>query len=140
MASRIAFTRLSPSRLAAGTIAMLWLLAMNLAGAVPQRTAVGDPKRGGELYTARCGACHSIENNGAGPRHKGLFGRKAASQMGFDYSPALKGSGLTWNRKLLDRWVANPTALVPGNKMVVQLANDPRDRADILAFLETATR
>ena len=140
MASRLVTTRLSPSRLAAGAIAMLWLLAMNLAGAVPQGTAAGDAKRGGELYSGRCGACHSIESNGAGPQHKGLFGRKAASQSGFAYSPALKGSGLVWNRKLLDRWVANPTALVPGNKMVVQLANDPRDRADILAYLETATR
>jgi cytochrome c len=140
MASRPRAARLSPSRLAAAAVAMLWLLAMNLAGAAPNKAATGDAKRGGELYTARCGACHSIESNGPGPRHKGLFGRKAGTQAGFDYSPALKGSGLVWNRKLLNRWVSNPTALVPGNKMVVQLANDPRDRADILAYLETATR
>lgn len=99
-----------------------------------------DAGRGGELYAARCGACHSIAENGAGPRHAGLFGRKAGSQPGFDYSEALKNSGIVWNAGLLDRWLADPNALVPGNKMAVQLAGDARDRVDIIAFLRKVTR
>lgn len=102
--------------------------------------ARADAARGAELYSARCGACHSIPENGAGPRHLGLIGRKAGTQPGFDYSRALKKSKIVWDEKLLDRWLTNPNALVPGNKMVVQLANDPRDRADIIAYLVSATQ
>lgn len=99
-----------------------------------------DVERGAELYSARCGACHSIETNGAGPRHKGLFGRKAGSQAGFAYSPALRDSGLVWTDERVNQWLANPSALVPGNIMVVQLANDPEDRAAIIAYLKQATK
>jgi cytochrome c len=101
--------------------------------------ADGDVSRGGELYLARCGACHSIEENGAGPRHLGLFGRRAGSQPRYEYSFALRKSRIVWNRKTLDQWLANPNALVPGNKMVVQLANDPQDRADLIEYLLAAT-
>ncbi|MFO0599578.1 MAG: c-type cytochrome [Myxococcaceae bacterium] len=98
-----------------------------------------DPTRGETLYVARCGACHSLHDNGAGPKHEKLWGRRAGTQPGFDYSPALRASGLRWNAKTLDRWLADPSALVPGNKMVVRLADDPVDRADLIAWLERAT-
>jgi cytochrome c len=104
-----------------------------------QLAVAADAARGGELYSARCGACHSIADNGAGPRHAGLFGRKAGTQPGFDYSAALKRSRIVWNASRLDRWLADPNALVPGNKMVVQLAADPHDRSDIIAYLRQAT-
>ena len=97
--------------------------------------AAGDAARGAELYAARCGACHSIDENGAGPRHRNLLGRRAGSQPGFEYSTAMAQSKLIWTAEQLDRWLSNPNALVAGNKMVVQLANDPEDRADIIAYL-----
>jgi cytochrome c len=108
------------------TLVLLWVLA-------------ADPTRGERLYLARCGGCHSIDDNGAGPRHRGLFGRVAGTQPGFEYSPALKRSKLRWTDEALDRWLTNPTALVPGNKMVVQLVPDASDRADVLAYLKRAT-
>jgi cytochrome c len=117
------------------SLALLVVLATNSALC----TAAGDPARGAQLYAARCGACHSIDDNGAGPRHCGLFGRKAGTQQGFDYSEALKRSTIIWNERTLDRWLQNPSALIPGNKMVVQLAGDPRDRADLIAYLKQAT-
>lgn len=106
---------------------------------IPKPTWAGDAARGETLYVSRCGACHSIDDNGAGPKHRGLFGRKAGTQPDFDYSPALKASGLTWNESTIEKWISNPNALVPGNKMVVQLANEAKDRADIIAFLRKAT-
>jgi cytochrome c len=102
--------------------------------------AGGDVARGGQLYSARCGACHSIEENGAGPRHLGLEGRRAGSQPAYDYSPALRSSRIVWSRTTLDQWLANPNALVPANKMVVQLANDAGDRADLIEYLLAATK
>ena len=114
--------------------------ALFLGAALCCGVALGaDPKRGETLYLSRCGACHTIDENGAGPQHRGLFGRKAATQPGFDYSAALKASGIVWTEKTIDRWLTNPTAFVPGNKMVVQLANEPGDRADLIAYLKTAT-
>ncbi len=104
-----------------------------------QHAAAADPVRGGELYSSRCGACHDLAENGAGPRHVELLGRKAGTQPGYDYSPALRASGIVWDEQQLDRWLANPSALVPGNKMVVRLANEAADRRDIIAFLKEAT-
>jgi cytochrome c len=113
------------------------LAVLFAAGQTPAIAA--DAARGGQLYTSRCGACHSLTDNGAGPRHAGLLGRKAGTQPGFTYSDALTHSGIVWNESLLDRWLQNPNALVPGNHMMVQLASDPTDRADIIAFLSKAT-
>ena len=106
-----------------------------LAAAEAQSAATADAVRGEELYNSRCMACHSIPDNGAGPRHAGLIGRKAGTQPGYDYSKALKKSKITWDVAKLDKWLENPNTLVPGNKMAVQLANDPKDRADIIQYL-----
>ncbi len=98
-----------------------------------------DAQRGEQLYVARCGACHAIDGNGAGPQHRGLFGRRAGSVPGFTYSDALRQSGIVWDAQALDRWLANPNQLVPGNTMDVQLANEPQDRADLIDYLRRAT-
>ena len=94
----------------------------------------GDPSRGKTLYQA-CQACHSIDENDLGPKHRGVVGRPAGSIADYAYSPALKGSGLTWDEATLDRWLTNPSALVPGTKMFFQVA-DAQNRADIIAFLK----
>ena len=91
--------------------------------------------RGERLYQERCGACHSLDEHGAGPKHRGLIGRKAGTQPGFDYSAALAASNIVWSAQTLERWIADPNALVPGNKMIVQLASDPADRAAIIEYL-----
>jgi cytochrome c len=96
--------------------------------------------RGERLYQERCGACHSLEEHGAGPKHRGLIGRKAGTRSGFDYSAALAASNLVWSAQTLERWIADPNALVPGNNMIVQLANDPADRAAIIAYLVASTK
>jgi cytochrome c len=118
----------------------IWLLAGACAGlAAGAALAAGDAGRGATLYAARCGACHSIDDHGAGPRHRGLLGRRAGTEPGFDYSPALRASKIVWSAAMLDRWLSNPNQLVPGNKMVVQLASEPHDRSDIIAYLVEAT-
>ncbi len=98
------------------------------------RADSGDPNRGKTLYQG-CNACHSIDDNDIGPRHRGVVGRKAGSIADYNYSPALKASGLTWDPATLDRWLTNPSNLVPGTKMYFKL-DSPQDRADIIAYLE----
>jgi cytochrome c len=94
----------------------------------------GDAAHGKELYQG-CQACHSVDENDLGPRHRGVVGRRAGSIEDYSYSPALKNSGLTWNESTLDRWLTNPSALVPGTKMFFKV-DDPQARADIIAYLE----
>jgi cytochrome c len=94
----------------------------------------GDAVRGKALYQA-CQACHSIEDNDLGPRHRGVVGRHAGSVADYNYSPALKSSGLTWDPGTLDRWLTNPSALVPGTKMFFKI-DDAQSRADIIAYLK----
>jgi cytochrome c len=107
-------------------------------GMTPAHAA--DPVRGARLYQERCGGCHSLDENGAGPRHRGVVGRRAARVPGYDYSEALATAGIVWTPAALDRWLADPNALVPGNRMVVQLAASAGDRADIIAFLAQSPR
>lgn len=95
--------------------------------------AAGDSLRGRALYQA-CQACHSIEDNDLGPKHRGVVGRHAGSVADYNYSPALKRSGLTWDPGTLDRWLTNPSALVPGTKMFFKI-DDAQSRADIIAYL-----
>lgn len=102
--------------------------------------AAEDVARGERLYQERCGACHSLDEHGAGPKHRGLIGRQAGTQPGFDYSSALAASKIVWSPQTLERWIAVPNALVPGNRMVVQLANDPAERAAIVAYLVASSR
>jgi cytochrome c len=109
------------------------------AALLPAAQAVfaADTARGKQLYESRCIGCHSIGENRVGPAHKGVFGRKAGSVKGFAYSPALKSSRVIWNERTLDRWLANPEALIPGQSMGFMVP-DPTDRADLIEYLRTA--
>jgi cytochrome c len=94
----------------------------------------GDAVHGKALYQG-CAACHSIDDNDLGPRHRGVVGRKAGIVPDYNYSPALKASGLTWTEDNLNRWLTNPSSLVPGTKMFFKI-DDPQARADIIAYLK----
>jgi cytochrome c len=107
-----------------------------LAAAVPASAA--DAERGEQLYEG-CQDCHSLDKNDIGPRHRGVFGRRAGSIPDYAYSDALKQSGIVWDETTLDKWLANPQAFVPGAKMFYHLA-DPADRADVIAFLKERAR
>ncbi|MES1195472.1 MAG: c-type cytochrome [Steroidobacter sp.] len=95
---------------------------------------MGDAGRGKMLYQA-CEACHSINDNDIGPRHRGVVGRLAGSVNDYVYSDALRKSGITWDETALNRWLSDPSAMVPGTKMFFKIDN-AQNRADIIAFLK----
>jgi cytochrome c len=99
--------------------------------------AAADPDKGKELY-GRCLACHALEYDRVGPRHCGLFGRRAGSVKGFTYSEAMKRSKIVWNEKTLDRFLANPPKAVPGTAMTYAGVPDAKERADLIAYLKQA--
>jgi cytochrome c len=95
---------------------------------------LGDSAHGKALYQG-CLACHSIDDNDLGPKHRGVVGRPAGSVADYNYTAALKNSGLTWDEPTLDRWLTNPSALVPGTKMFFKI-DEAQARADIIAYLK----
>ncbi|GGH63943.1 cytochrome c [Comamonas phosphati] len=108
------------------------LAAMATAGAAPPDTLPGE-----QVY-ARCAACHALAQDRVGPHHCGLLGRRAGSVPGFAYSPAMKNSGLTWDEKTLDRFLAQPMKVVPGTAMTYDGIANPKERADLIAYLKHA--
>jgi cytochrome c len=112
-------------------------LAAAAAHSVGAAEAAGDAKRGEQLY-ARCAACHALAYDRVGPRHCGVMGRRAGSIAGFDYSAAMKNSGIVWNAKTLDRFLAAPMQRLPGTTMTYAGVTDAKERADLVAYLEQA--
>ncbi len=103
--------------------------------------AAGDAKRGARVFQA-CAACHSLQpgRHMTGPSLAGLWERKAGGEAGFHrYSEALKRSGIVWNEGTLDKWLANPQAMVPGNLMLFQGVQDQQARADLIALLHAVS-
>jgi cytochrome c len=97
--------------------------------------AAGDPAAGEAVYS-RCLGCHSMEYNRTGPKHCGLIGRPAGSAPGYEYSDAMKRSKLVWDASTLDRFLADPPTSVPGTTMTYAGVPDPKERADLIAYLE----
>jgi cytochrome c len=113
-------------------------LAATLLAGSPGWAAEADPSRGEEIYQ-RCVACHALAQNRVGPRHCGLFGRKAGTVPNYQYSAAMKKHGVIWNDETLDRFLENPLKAVPGTKMGYAGVKDPQERADLIAYLKQAT-
>ena len=78
----------------------------------------GDAAAGRQVFK-KCQACHSIEpgKNMLGPSLAGIIGRKAGTEPGYTYSPAMKQANIVWDAKSLDAYLTDPQKVVPGNKM-----------------------
>ena len=113
------------------------LFAAALAATALPALANGNADAGLALYQARCSACHSLDHNGVGPAHRGVFGRAPAQAPGFAYSDALKARRQAWDETSLDRWLADPEAFAPGQRMGVNVP-DPKERSDLIAYLKGA--
>lgn len=102
-------------------------------------------ERGRTLFN-RCYACHTAYGNERGEHGLSLWrvvGRRAGAVRGFDYSPAMRAKGrdgFVWNETALDRFLAEPAAEVPGTSMPFPGMQNPRERADLIAFLRRAER
>jgi len=114
------------------------LSVLLLAGAA---RADGDAIRG-EARFQDCAACHRLEagTNNVGPSLHGILTRKAGEIADFRYSPAIKRSGIVWTPETLDKFITDPQALVPGNRMPYAGMANASDRADLIAYLTKASQ
>ena len=98
-------------------------------------------KSPGEQAFLQCAACHGIaeqEGNKLGPNLAGVVGRKAGAVEGFQYSSALKDSGIVWTREDLDAFLTSPNAKVPGTKMVFAGIADAGRRQALIDYMAGA--
>ena len=109
------------------------LHAAALVARVPLAHAA-DADRGAELWEQRCTGCHSLDANRVGPKHRGVFGRKAGSVADFRYSSGVGNSSVVWDEATLERWLTNPQAFIAGARMGFRVG-EAADRADIIAYL-----
>jgi cytochrome c len=118
------------------TVALVVIL--QLAGVA---RADGDAARG-EARFQDCAPCHKLEAgaNNVGPSLHSIFSRKAGELADFRYSPAIKRSGIIWTPETLDKFVTDPQALVPTNRMPYAGMASAGDRADLIAYLRNATK
>ncbi|MBM6582803.1 MULTISPECIES: c-type cytochrome [Microvirga] len=93
----------------------------------------------GEKVFAQCRACHQVgptAKNAVGPVLNGLFGRNAGTVEGYNYSPANKNSGITWDEAVFAEYIKDPKAKVPGTKMVYAGLKDEQRIKDLIAYLK----
>jgi cytochrome c len=112
--------------------------ARSAAEYLGQPRYAGADFRRGELLAYACKACHALtpaEDNDLGPNLSGVIGRSAASFDGFEYSDALRASGIVWTPEAIETWLAAPEAFVPGTKMKFTGFQSVSDRRDVVAYL-----
>ena len=94
---------------------------------------------GTAVFRKYCFICHATEpgTNKLGPSLAGIVGRKAGSIASFNYSAAMKNSGLAWDEATLDKYLTAPAQLVPGTKMVFLGVKNADERKAVIAYLAT---
>jgi cytochrome c len=102
----------------------------------------GNAARGERVFNQQCKTCHSLEEGPSltGPTLHGMFGRKAGTAAGFDFSEAMKTSGIVWDETTLAEYTSDPKAKVPDTKMVFNGLKQAGQLADLVAYLKQATQ
>jgi len=101
-----------------------------------------DVAAGQLVFNNACRTCHTTKegDNRLGPHLYKIIGRKAGSLPNYGYSSAMKSADFIWDEAKLNRFIASPDEIVPGNNMKpyggIASADD---RAKILAFLRSLT-
>ncbi|MBC3302411.1 cytochrome c family protein [Pseudomonas sp. SWRI18] len=102
--------------------------------------AAGDAEAGAKLFAKTCGGCHSVGEDargGFGPQLNGIIGRPAGTTSDYQYSDAMKNSGVVWTRDKLAAYIEAPKKVVSGTRMIFWGISDQEKIENILAYLET---
>jgi cytochrome c len=120
-------------------LALCALVAVSSTSLIGVARADGNADAGAADFKRTCGVCHATEagKKKIGPTLFGIVGRPSASVPDFAYSDAMKNAKLTWTPENLDKYMADPKGMVPGNKMVFVGVKKPEERQEIIAYLAT---
>ena len=122
----------------ASTAATPTTAASTAAAARPAAAPAPAVAAGPPAAFATCGICHSVApgQNMVGPSLAGVVGRRAGTAAGANYTPAMRSATVTWNEGTLDRYLADPAAVVPGTAMPAP-GLDAAGRRAVIAYLKT---
>ena len=114
------------------------IVALLLLGPATSALAA-DPAAGQKIFQTQCGICHAVAagQNRIGPTLFGVVGRRSGSVPGFNYTADHKKLDVTWDTATLDKYLANPRAMVPDTSMIYAGLKDNAERADLVAYLAT---
>lgn len=116
---------------------VLVAFALLAAACADTKKAAEADHPGKVVFQQQCALCHSLDGSRSqGPSLSGIVGRPAASVQGFQYTKALRESGLTWDKATLNTFLENPMAKVPGT-MMMNAVKDPMQRAAVIEFLDS---
>jgi len=118
-----------------------WVLLPTLVTGAPRvEDAMTDPGFGQNVFRRDCSLCHyagpGSTGGGQGPSLVGVMSKAAGSRSDFSYTKAMRDSGLVWDAATLDKFLANPSAVIPGTTMVVSVPQ-ANNRRDLIAYLST---
>jgi nitrite reductase (NO-forming) len=105
--------------------------------AVPQGAPGAGSAADGRAVFRKCQGCHTMDagRNLVGPSLAQIVGKTAGTAAGFSFSPAMKSSGVVWNRETLSAYLANPQGFMPGNRMMFPGLKAARELDAVVAYL-----
>jgi cytochrome c len=126
-----------------GLVCTTFLTFLGFSAVPQERQPKSADRESGQLtFNNACRTCHTIkeDDNRLGPNLHNIIGRKAGSLPNYGYSSAMQGADFVWDKENLDRFIAKPDAVVPGNNMKPYGGlTSAEDRTKIIAFLESPT-
>ena len=118
----------------------IWVIAVIALAASTGPSRAQDAAAGEQVFRRMCMPCHDVGEEAKvklGPPQNGLDGRKAGTIEGFNYSPANKNSGITWNDETFAKYIKAPMQEMPGTKMAFVGIKNEKDIADLWAYLKS---
>jgi cytochrome c len=124
-----------------GLVCTTFLVFLGFSAVPQERERKGVEAESGQLtFNNACRTCHTTKegDDRLGPNLHNIIGRKAGSLPNYGYSSAMKGADFVWDKEKLDRFIAKPDEVVPGNNMKPYGGlTSAEDRASVVVFLES---
>ena len=132
-----------PRTAISGLVCIIFLMLLGFSVLSQESGRKGADSESGQLtFNNACRTCHTTKegDNRLGPNLHNVIGRKAGSLPNYGYFSAMKGADFVWDKEKLDRFIAKPDEVVPGNNMKPYGGlSSAEDRAKVIVFLESVT-
>jgi cytochrome c len=115
-------------------------LALTALAGISAAAHAQDAAEGEKVFKRVCSACHITTAEGPkrlGPSLFGIVGRHSGTIEGFRYSEANKKANLTWTPEVLDKYLIDPKATIPGTIMAFAGIKKDDERKNVVAYLQT---
>ncbi|OJA04583.1 cytochrome c family protein [Halomonas sp. QHL1] len=118
------------------TLTLLWGITGHAAAQGNQSAR----EQGERVFDKQCAGCHSVQAGvqRAGPSLYGVIGRSAGDLPGYEFSTVLRDADFVWTPEILDVFLQDPAAMLPGSFMVFWGLGVPQ-REQVIRYLESVS-